>query len=351
MRPLVFVLMCLACFSTHSQEAVRLQRVPVEMPPGEGELEGMALVETESGSVLVTEMRVQGVRAFYMFVWTGDRLQSQAIGPRTIPAQFEPPPTHQSTSRTIAGRSGRYWQVAGSELQRDPNQRYWVSAPRLSELTYAEIDAGGYQLSPDLDSPLALGVTVERPSGSAQRLCVLEPNILAVEDRLTTLGASWIRPVDERFLVVPVGTSSSGGAGRAAIWLYDEDFGLQSATDFDVAYDPNRLPVVRQVDLTGDGIEELVVASTASGASPFVVYQLDRSAAGPRLLSFRLCGSRIQGEDVARLQRALEGAGYSVGPHGADGWYGPDTRAAVIRYQREIGVVPTGIFDMAEPLP
>ena len=53
----------------------------------------------------------------------------------------------------------------------------------------------------------------------------------------------------------------------------------------------------------------------------------------------------MNGPDVVRLQRALEGRGFSVGPHGLDGWYGPDTRAAVIRFQRAAGLAVTGVVD------
>jgi peptidoglycan hydrolase-like protein with peptidoglycan-binding domain len=59
----------------------------------------------------------------------------------------------------------------------------------------------------------------------------------------------------------------------------------------------------------------------------------------------------MSGEDVARLQQALERGGFPVGVHGVDGWYGPDTRAAVIRYQEAAGLPVTGTFNMSEPLP
>jgi hypothetical protein len=302
--------------------------------------------------MLVAEMLINDVRAFYMFVWTGGVLEPQAIGPRTIPARFEEPATHQPVSRSHGDETSRYWPVEGIEYQRTRTERYLVSAPRLPELTYADLTEGEHPLTPPVGSALTLEVVVERPSGELERACVLEPNILAVEDRLTTLGASWIRPIDERFLVVPVGTSGPSGVGRLSIWLFDDAYRLRAITGFDATYDVNRLPKPMQVDLTGDGVNELLIVNTSQAeGEPFVVYGLERSTAPERVLHFRQCGPRMQGEDVAKLQQALENAGYSVGPHGIDGWYGPDTRAAVIRYQRAQGVEVTGVFDMADPLP
>ncbi len=45
-------------------------------------------------------------------------------------------------------------------------------------------------------------------------------------------------------------------------------------------------------------------------------------------------------DDVRRVQGALVAQGYSVGPKGADGHFGKDTRAALIRYQQEHNITP-----------
>lgn len=50
-----------------------------------------------------------------------------------------------------------------------------------------------------------------------------------------------------------------------------------------------------------------------------------------------------QGADVARLQEALYLAGEDPGAAGADGIFGPDTRAAVIRFQQDRGLLVDGI--------
>lgn len=52
-------------------------------------------------------------------------------------------------------------------------------------------------------------------------------------------------------------------------------------------------------------------------------------------------GSR--GEDVRKLQQALQGAGYDIGSTGADGIYGSNTQAAVRRYQQANGLSVDGI--------
>lgn len=45
-----------------------------------------------------------------------------------------------------------------------------------------------------------------------------------------------------------------------------------------------------------------------------------------------------RGADVKNLQQGLEALGYSVGPHGIDGIIGPDTQAAITKYQTDNGI-------------
>ena len=52
-------------------------------------------------------------------------------------------------------------------------------------------------------------------------------------------------------------------------------------------------------------------------------------------------GSR--GDDVRKLQQALQSAGYDIGSTGADGIYGGRTQAAVRRYQQANGLSADGI--------
>jgi peptidoglycan hydrolase-like protein with peptidoglycan-binding domain len=53
----------------------------------------------------------------------------------------------------------------------------------------------------------------------------------------------------------------------------------------------------------------------------------------------------MNGADVTALQRELERRNFNVGPYGFDGWYGPDTRAAVVAFQRSAGLIVSGVVD------
>jgi peptidoglycan hydrolase-like protein with peptidoglycan-binding domain len=54
--------------------------------------------------------------------------------------------------------------------------------------------------------------------------------------------------------------------------------------------------------------------------------------------------SKPQGEDVEGLQRILVGAGL-LPASGVDGEFGPQTKAAVIALQRQLGVTADGIVE------
>ncbi|TVQ20816.1 MAG: peptidoglycan-binding protein, partial [Spirochaetaceae bacterium] len=123
---------------------------------------------------------------------------------------------------------------------------------------------------------------------------------------------------------------------------------LVAVTDHDLAFDPNLIPDVQLADLTGDGVPEIIAFATDPDAElPIVVYRFERRNGAPRVLAFSLCSPRMYGDDVRSVQRALVRAGFPVGPHGIDGWYGPDTRAAVIRFQRSRSMPVTGVVDHA----
>lgn len=51
------------------------------------------------------------------------------------------------------------------------------------------------------------------------------------------------------------------------------------------------------------------------------------------------------GEGIKRLQMALIALGYSVGPDKDDGKFGKNTRAAVLRFQKDHSLKETGLFD------
>jgi len=81
-----------------------------------------------------------------------------------------------------------------------------------------------------------------------------------------------------------------------------------------------------------------------------------RAAPGPtpeepirpsRCRVLELTSPNMQGDDVRAVQQALLRAGYSLGPAGVDGLYGPDTEAAVRGFQLANGLPVTGVVDAA----
>lgn len=55
----------------------------------------------------------------------------------------------------------------------------------------------------------------------------------------------------------------------------------------------------------------------------------------------------ITAPTIAECQQLLQAAGYDIGPDGADGKYGPASRAAVLKFQAAKGLPQTGILDTA----
>lgn len=51
------------------------------------------------------------------------------------------------------------------------------------------------------------------------------------------------------------------------------------------------------------------------------------------------------GEDVKIMQMALIALGYDLGSYGADGDFGPGTQAALIAFQENVRLTPTGVYD------
>src|SRR4029079_16165327 len=56
-------------------------------------------------------------------------------------------------------------------------------------------------------------------------------------------------------------------------------------------------------------------------------------------------GIKAKGSQVTNLQNILIKLGYSVGLNGADGDFGPNTQAAVIKFQQDKGLTPNGVVD------
>lgn len=51
-----------------------------------------------------------------------------------------------------------------------------------------------------------------------------------------------------------------------------------------------------------------------------------------------LCSSKVNSQKIAQIQRALIAKGYDVGPSGVDNIIGADTKAALLKYQKDNGL-------------
>ncbi|MFW5716631.1 MAG: peptidoglycan-binding domain-containing protein [Spirochaetota bacterium] len=344
-RLVTLLLLGLVASWVWAQDDPDLALVPVDnLPPGSRIL-AYAVVETESGSALVSEIETDdGTAAFFIFDYVDDRLVARAIGPRSIPGDLRSPPIHQPVTRDLAVAGDRFWTVDISEVSDRDEQL--VSAPPLEELRFAEIGPSPWQLSPPPEGALAIRRLSVATDGTVLGSCVLEPNITAVTDRVTTSGAWWVRAFGEPHLLVGMLYQTAGQERLGSLRLYNRDNETVAVADPTIEVDVNRIPALVRADLSRDGQDELLFFATAPSPSrPLSVYRFTRRDGRGRVLSFNLCSVRMNGDDVVRLQRALEGRGFGVGPHGLDGWYGPDTRAAVIRFERAAGLPVDGVVD------
>lgn len=349
MRRFPSLLLFLTIVGTLVAQNVRLVDTPVRGLPSGAQVLRYAVVEAEDGNRLVAEVQgPDGVLAFYVFVYAEGQLVASAIGPRTIPARFEEPPTHLPTTLRFEGEARTYWPVAG--LVAGEPVRY-VNAPNLAGERFAAHREGAYPASPVVGSSLTLALHTLGADQSLVDTCVLEPNILAAEDRMTTAGAWMVQPYDARLLLVAVAHTTGESRGRIVPRLYSERGELVALAPAGVSYSVNQIPAVIQADLTGNGVDELILFPTeAGGASPMLVLRPLRNESGRRVLAFNLCSARMNGEDVMALQLELADGGYDLGVHGIDGWYGPDTRAAVIEWQRDRNALVSGVVDLTGDL-
>jgi len=342
---LTIVLVTVASLALHAQDDTDVVPVPIIDLPADSRVIAFATVEGRTTEVLVTEIETaDGTTAFYLFDYIDDTLRARLVGPRLIPGDLAAPATHQPETMRVDAPGDRFWRVAGSPTDTDTD--HLVGAPSLAELRFIEVDSSPWQLSPAPSSPLAIEHLSLAADGSVSSSCVLEPNITAAVDRMTTFGAWWVHPFGEPHLLVGMLHSGPGQDRRGGLRLYNAAYELVAATSPSLEVDANAIPDLVRADLSGDGEDELIFFSTAQHSRmPVAVHRFVRRANDRRVLSFNLCSVRMNGPDVVLLQRALAGRGFSLGPHGIDGWYGPDTRAAVIRFQREAELPVTGIVE------
>lgn len=56
----------------------------------------------------------------------------------------------------------------------------------------------------------------------------------------------------------------------------------------------------------------------------------------------------MRGSEIRTLQQKLIGAGYEVGPDGADGDFGNNTLSALVKWQKDNGLIPTGEINVKD---
>lgn len=348
MKRLITLALLFCSAQLSAQDDPDIVPVPVDNLPAGSRVVAYATVETEAATMLVTEIRTRdGTAAFTIFDYIDDALIARPIGPRSIPTDLSAPPIHRPVVHRTDAPGDRYWEVDVGALE-DQNQQL-ISAPPLPELRFAEVGRSPWQLSPPPEHPLAIRQLTVAADRTVLDQCVLEPNITAAGDRMTTGGGWWVAPYGEPHLLVSVLHQGPGTAYRGGLRLYNPEREVVATATPVMDVDPNAVPDLVRADLSGDGEQEMIFfATTDEPDAAFFVYRFDRRDGRRRVVAFNLCSVRMNGADVSRLQRALEGRGYSVGRHGIDGWYGPDTRAAVIRFQRDADLPVTGVVD--EPL-
>ncbi|MFW5689725.1 MAG: peptidoglycan-binding domain-containing protein [Spirochaetota bacterium] len=345
MRRAILLVMILVAPLLPAQDDPDLVPVPVSgLPPG-AHVVAWSIVETETTPLLVTEIRTaEGTAAFYVYDYVEGTLTARPVGARAIPADLSEPAVHRPTSRSVAAPGRRFWPVETAML--DDRNEQLLSAPSLPELRGMRVVTSPWQLSPHPESPLTIRLLQLAADATVLDECVLEPNILAVEDRMTTGGSWWVAPFGEPHLLVAMLHGGEGNGYLAGLRLYNSRREVVATAEPAIAVDANAVPDLIAADLSGDGEDELIFFATAPApAEAFHVYRYGRRDGRRRVLAFNLCSVRMNGPDIVLLQRALEGRGYSVGIHGLDGWYGPDTRAAVIRFQRDAELPVTGVVD------
>ena len=339
--------MMLAPFVATVQDAPDLQTVPISGLPAGARVLAYGIARTEPGRLLVTEIESpDGTVSFYLFDYIDHELVGRMIGPRSIPGDLAAPPT-QRPARGVASRSAaRYWPV-GATGSADSHDQL-IGAPSLDALRFIEIGPSPWQLSPPPQSPLAIRRLRVSVTGSILDECIIEPNLVAADDRMTTTGAWRVDPYGKPHLLVGMLVTDADGARRGGLRLYNDASEIVATGEAAIDIDPDRIPDLVLADLTGDGQDELLFFATASSPDTTVlVYRFTRRIADHRVLGLNVCSERMNGPDVTSLQMALLRRGFQVGPRGVDGWYGPDTRAAVVRFQRASGLPVTGVVDAA----
>jgi hypothetical protein len=347
------ILLFLAGFLA-AEEGASLRTVPVLGLPS-GSVRSYALLQGQTGEQLVIESAgADGTVGFYILDPVNDTLRARPIGAAGLPAAFSEPPRDVPQSRTVStggsGRTARYWQVGQGDSP-IPNAQLVEFVP-LAERTFADLDDAVHAELPPEAAGIGVGYLVLAGDDSLRTRCVLEPNLMRPRERMTAVSAQWIVARGRAHLLVGFAVDAGADPWPVFYRLYSESMEVVYQTPVVHHTNPNRPDQPLRADLDGNGEDEIIIlagyrAGDAPGEGTAVTVLTPGSGTSARFLALNDCAARMNGDDVIALQRELARRGYDLGPYGIDGWYGPDTRAAVIRFQRAEGVLVTGVVDEA----
>lgn len=349
MKLRIAIFLALVSTLAPAQDGATLKVVPVTGLPGGLVIASFDVLETEAINRLVVETRDRnGLVSFYTFDYVDGTLHGRVGGLSALPIRFQDPTRAVPSSRTIAGVPGanHYWAIGGINSPVVHDQ--FLSAVPLPERRFVDVSSADHPELPPAGAGLAIEYIVTDVNQAALSRCVLEPNLIRTGERVTAVSAGWIQAHGRTFLLVGLAADAESDPWPLFYRLYSQSMELLFQSEPVLLIDPNRYPQPVSVDLTGDGEPEIITFSNAPGGPPVVVLQPGPGdPAGNRMLALNDCDTRMNGNDVAALQRELEHRGFPVGSFGTDGWYGPDTRAAVVAFQRSAGLLVTGVVDNA----
>ncbi len=332
-----------------AQDGATLKIVPITGLPEGSVISSFDLLETEALNRLVVETRDRnGIVSFYTFDYVDGTLHGRMGGVTALPMHFRDPSRAVPSNRTIAGipEASRYWAIGGMNSPVAHDQ--FLTAVPLAERRFVDVSTPEHAALPPVRVGLSIEYVLTDMNNVALSRCVLEPNLIRTSERMTAVSAEWILAQGRQYLLVGLATDAAAEPWPLFYRLYSQSMELVFQSNPVLLIDPNRYPQPVSVDLTGDGEAETVTFSSTADGSPMVVLQpRPGDPMGHRMLALNDCDTRMNGDDITALQRELERRGYSVGPFGVDGWYGPDTRSAVVAFQRSADLLVSGVVDDA----